>query len=220
MPNSTQTTTTFYLVRHGETQWNKEGRLQGQKNSDLTSQGVAMVETLARTMQSLPVAAIYSSDLGRALQTAQILAKAHHLTVIESKEIRERTFGEYDGWLRQDFKEKTKELWKKFEKLPDHKKRNFSFATGYESDNQIVKRLENFLFTIAPRHKNQTVVVVTHGAILRTFLSHLGILPAEMLIPGAFENAGFVKVKYDGVQYTVLEVSGIKKKIGYFPKNR
>ncbi len=89
----------LYLVRHGQTEWNIEGRMQGQKDSSLTAVGISQAEAMGLRLKSVNFAAAFSSDLLRAYRTAQIIAKERRLAVIARRELRERSFGKLDGKL-------------------------------------------------------------------------------------------------------------------------
>lgn len=89
--------TTLILVRHGETQWNAEGRVQGHTDSPLTARGRAEAQRLAERLAGMQVAAIYSSDVGRARETAEFIAAPHGLTVRVREALRERCYGALEG---------------------------------------------------------------------------------------------------------------------------
>src|SRR4051812_19585817 len=85
------------LARHGETVFNIEGRWQGQADSPLTERGRAQARELGRALASEPIAAVYSSDLGRAADTARAVAEPHGLKVITDERLREIHVGEWTG---------------------------------------------------------------------------------------------------------------------------
>src|SRR5918911_3955609 len=87
------------LARHGETVFNVEGRWQGQSDSPLTERGLAQARELARALADEPIAAVYSSDLGRAFTTAAQVARPHGLTGIPEERLRERGLGRLTGRL-------------------------------------------------------------------------------------------------------------------------
>ena len=80
---------TFYIVRHGQTNWNILGKTQGHGNSDLTEQGIVQARELAEDITKYPIDYIYSSDLGRAIQTAEILGEKLNLEVQKTEGLRE-----------------------------------------------------------------------------------------------------------------------------------
>ena len=93
----TGTPVRILLVRHGETVFNVERRWQGQSDSPLTERGVAQARQLAAALQDEPLRAVYSSDLGRAMATASIVAETHRLDVVTDPRLREIHVGEWTG---------------------------------------------------------------------------------------------------------------------------
>jgi probable phosphoglycerate mutase len=89
--------TQLILIRHGETVWNREHRMQGQRDSSLTATGVRQAHLLGRRFRHEKFGALYSSDLGRAYQTAHSVAEATGHTIIVDKRLRERHFGVFEG---------------------------------------------------------------------------------------------------------------------------
>lgn len=98
--------TSVTIVRHGETEWNKIGRYQGFLDSPLSDKGVDQAHCLAKALKKFEFDALYSSDLGRALQTANIIARELNLNVIEEKRLRERNLGRLQGLTDEEFREK------------------------------------------------------------------------------------------------------------------
>src|SRR5919205_2754286 len=98
------------LARHGETVSNVEGRGQGQTDSPLTERGLAQARELARALAVEPIAAVYSSDLGRAFTTAAEVARPHGLTVIAEERLRELDVGRWTGRLGAEIRETDPEL--------------------------------------------------------------------------------------------------------------
>lgn len=92
-----QNSTTFYIVRHGETDWNVRGILQGQTDTELNEAGLKQSEELAEYLRELKFDAVFSSDLSRARKTSEAVALQKKLVVTTSKALRERSFGKYEG---------------------------------------------------------------------------------------------------------------------------
>ncbi len=202
---------TLYLVRHGETEWNTQRRIQGQLDSELTPEGVTATKELAQRLKDLHFDAIFSSDLGRAAKTAKILKLDRELQIVTYEALRERTFGPYDGRYGKDHDEELRDLLKQYEALSAEEQFKFKFADTYESDEELMSRFITKLREIAVGYEGKTILVVTHGGNLRTFLTHVGYAPHGSLPPGTFKNAGYVKLRSDGVDFFVDEVEGVKK---------
>ena len=200
---------TFYIVRHGQTEWNAIHRIQGQLDSPLTNQGKDEARQTAKKLNNVYFDAVYSSDLLRSKHTADIIALEKKLEIVTSKALRERTFGIYDGSMGKEYTEQTKHLLEKYKKLSVEERWKFKFAKGYESDEELVTRFITFLREIAIAYPAKTVLIVTHGGNLRTFLTKLGYAEYGELTPGTFKNAGYIVVESDGVDFFLKEVEGI-----------
>ncbi|HEU0008505.1 MAG TPA: histidine phosphatase family protein [Verrucomicrobiae bacterium] len=163
--------TRVILLRHGETTWNIEGRYQGQLDSPLTSVGVAQAQSLARRLAGAKFTALYSSDLGRALETAKCIAEISGHEVRADARLRERHLGIFQNLLKADFKQKFPEEYRLFKSGgPD-----YVIPQG-ESGRQAAERSNACLDELARRHAGETIVVVAHGGTISALLRHtLGI---------------------------------------------
>jgi broad specificity phosphatase PhoE len=200
---------TFYLVRHGETEWNAIHRIQGHLDSKLTENGKNQVKVAREKFKGIRFDAVYSSDLIRTKQTADILVLEKNLKILTTKALRERTFGEGDGMMRIEYEEKTKHLLEKYNKLSEEKKFKFKFVKGYESDEELMFRFITFLREAAIAYRGKTVLIVTHSGNLRMFLVKLGFAGRGKLNHGTFKNAGYIVVESDGSDFFLKEVEGI-----------
>lgn len=205
---------TLYLVRHGETQWNVIHKIQGQLDSELTENGIIESKKQAEKLKDINFDAIFSSDLSRAAKTAEILKLDRQLAVATHQALRERTFGKYDGFFGEDYTNEVKDLLVEYEKLAEKERWRFKFEDGYESDEELVSRFITILREISIGYANKTVLVVTHGGNLRTLLTHLGFAAHGELTPGTFKNAGYLKIRCDGVDFFIDEVEGVDKTQG------
>ncbi len=207
-----QNLTTFYIVRHGETEWNVSGIIQGQLDSQLTVRGLQQAQETAQELREIPFDAIFSSDLLRAKRTAEIIKLNRQLAIVTKKALRERTFGDYDGKSAEEYKKETKHLFEKYQQLSEQEQWKFKFTEGYESDEKLLSRFITFIREIAIAFPNKTILVVTHGGTIRTFLMHIGFANYGELVAGTFNNAGYINMQSDGVDFFVKEVKGLKKK--------
>ena len=151
------------LVRHGETAWNRERRMQGQTNTPLSDIGRAQAKAVGQRLARERFAALYSSDLERAWDTAAAIAEVTGHKIIEDKRLRERTFGVFEGLSYEDMITRYPEEHKRFAaREPD-------FAVpGGESPRAFFERSLACLEEIAAAHPGETVVAVTHGMVLDT----------------------------------------------------
>ena len=153
--------TELLLIRHGETVWNQQGRMQGQHDSPLTPTGLQQARQLARRLKDVSFGALYSSDLGRAHQTARCIADATSHEVISDAGLRERHFGIFEGLTNTEIKLRHPEDHELFAKRDPH-----YAMVGGESADQFRDRVVSTLETIAQRHQDETIVVVSHGLVL------------------------------------------------------
>ncbi|MEE8350296.1 MAG: histidine phosphatase family protein [Acidobacteriota bacterium] len=156
--------TALFVVRHAETEWNRGKRFQGHLDSSLTPRGIQQAKTLAAELTSKHIELIYSSDLGRALHTAQIIAPILSLEIRTEARLRERHLGVMQGLTRQEFRKKYPEEAEQFDSGdPDY------VLPGGESARQRYTRCIACAEELASRSLGQHVLLVVHGGVLRSF---------------------------------------------------
>ena len=157
--------TRFYLIRHGETDWNKGGRYQGRTNIQLNDAGVEQARLLGKRFKYLPLDVVYVSPLDRAVATAEPVAASHGLTPIKDEHFIEINFGEWEGHTIEELSEKFGSAYTDFFKDP------FDHPVPGEGSFQIAmnRAIEGFNI-LAERHKGQNVAIVSHGGLLRVML--------------------------------------------------
>ena len=202
---------TIYIVRHGETEFNVKEIMQGQVNSPLTQNGQRQAKEREVDLSGIHFDAIFSSDLGRTVQTAEILNINRKLEINTSKLLREKHFGIYEGRPIQVFLDENKELLKKFEQLSEEEKKTFKYEPTQETDEEITVRMLTILREIGVTYIGKTVLAVSHGSIMRALLRHLGYAKYGELPPGSIENTGCVILQTDGVEFFVKETKGVNK---------
>jgi len=146
----------LYLVRHPETACNRHDITQGHADSPLTKKGQNVAKKLGQLLKNKNISKIYSSDLGRCLQTSRIINQQLHVKIIAKKELREINYGHYNGCA-------TNIIRKKFVLSNP----NLVFPRG-ESFNQMKKRVLKFIKNLK---EDQPVLIVTHEGCLRAILS-------------------------------------------------
>ncbi|MBU2511045.1 histidine phosphatase family protein [bacterium] len=180
--------TKILVIRHGETQWNIEGRWQGHLDSPLTENGNRQAQAVANSLVELKFETLYSSDLGRALETAVYISKATGKTIIEDKRIRERGLGIFEGLTTTEMKKKYPQ---EFEAFMNFEKTDPDFAVeGAESIRQRFDRNVSFFNDIAGQHPGKTVVVVCHGGVVDSLFRYVIGIP--LIIPRNYKiwNSG------------------------------
>ncbi len=172
--------TKLILIRHGETLWNIEHRIQGQFDSPLTELGLTQAKALAKRLQNRPFAALYSSDLGRAYQTAHPISQATQLPIWVDQRLRERHFGHFQGLTRLEAEQQFPKEYHYFKTLnPDH-----PLPNG-ESLKQFRQRCMNCFNDLVHKHRGKQILIITHGGVLINLLKHTLHLPYET--PRIFE---------------------------------
>jgi broad specificity phosphatase PhoE len=155
------------LARHGETVFNVERRYQGQSDSPLTERGVQQARDLAGSLEHEPVAAVYSSDLRRAFETAREVALPHVLDVIQDPRLREVDVGDWSGLSSAEVEATD------FERLQAWRSRPATVRPPRgEALADVQSRALAFFAERMPDHAGQTVVLVAHGAIGQAILVH------------------------------------------------
>ncbi len=168
--------THFVVVRHGETRWNLEQRIQGQGDSPLTDSGLAQAEAIARRLAGEPAFdVLVSSDLGRALQTARPIARVIGREIRLDPRLRERHFGRGEGLTYDEVGERFPGAFRSDGAIdPDYA------IPGGESRRQFHERVARAFEALAAAHPGARLVVVTHGGVLATLYRHIhGIALAE-----------------------------------------
>lgn len=155
--------TRILLIRHGETAWNADGRIQGHLDEPLSATGQHQADCLARSLEATdPLAAIYSSDLKRAMQTAAPLAQRMRLTVQPEPALRERHFGRFQGLRFADIEAQWPDAARRWrQRDPD-----WVPPEGGESLVQLRQRIVATVYALAGRHVGQHIGVFTHGGVL------------------------------------------------------
>ena len=158
---------TLFLFRHGETDWNREGRLQGHTDTPLNAAGLAQAEALAERLRVYRPDAVVSSDLTRALTTARIIAGALGVPLMTDDGLRETSVGEAEGMIWEDakarFGEELTERW--------YSEGNTAFPGGETGIATLTRGLAA-LRRFALSHPYRRIGVSTHGAMVRQLVKH------------------------------------------------
>lgn len=156
------------LVRHGETTWNRAGRVQGFQDSPLSELGIAQAEAVAEALAMEDIAAIWSSDLGRTRDTAAALARRTGIAVRTDARLRERCYGELEGWTYGEIKDKFPEQFARLDSRDPH-----FVPNGGESAATFRDRVVGVMEAIAAQHAGERVAVITHGGVVGIMYRHV-----------------------------------------------
>ena len=155
--------TQLCLVRHGQTDWNLEGRYQGQSDVPLNENGLAQARSLIERLNGRTFAAVYSSDLKRARQTAKPIANKLGLPVQIEPRLREINQGEWEGVLVEDIKARYAEIWSQRTVDPASVR-----PPGGETVSEVAERVYAALDGIARLFPTERVLIVSHGLSIAT----------------------------------------------------
>ena len=156
--------TELIVIRHGETEWNRIGKQQGQLDTDLSEVGRAQAKALAAALDGETFDALYSSDLGRAMQTAGIIAPRAGLEIVADVRLRERHLGTMQGMTIAEFRQEHPQEYTRFRSDdPDY------ILPGGESIRQRYDRSIACAEALAARHAGGRLLLVAHGGILDSF---------------------------------------------------
>lgn len=162
--------TTILLIRHGQTDWNLAGRMQGHEDIPLNETGRQQAQALAKRLASWPIAAIYSSDLQRSLQTAVSIGNRIGIQPIIDPAWRERDLGVLSGLTRTEARNK-------FPKALNHRNHTKIHPPNGEDHQTLQNRGRTAFYKVAAKHPDQMVAVVSHGGLLHVLVAHLIGLP-------------------------------------------
>ena len=152
--------TTILLARHGETDWNRDNRFQGHADPPLNETGRAQAAELAAALAEEPLAAVYSSPLQRAFETAEIVASPHGLQPVPVEALSEVDVGSWEGLTRAEIEER----------FPDQFARWLAYEQGWddgETYDEMGARVLAALLELAAAHEGDEILVVSHGGPVR-----------------------------------------------------
>jgi probable phosphoglycerate mutase len=190
--------THFVVVRHGETAWNAQSRIQGHLDSPLNEEGLAQAILVADRLARESFAALYCSDLGRALQTVQPIADRLSLPVQREPRLRERNLGVFQGLTGIECERAYPEDYARFKaRAPDHQ------VPDGESVRQVYERVERLFSELAERHIGQRVAVVTHGGVLDAIFRLVNRVPLDRERDFPIYNASINAFRYEAQQWSM-----------------
>jgi probable phosphoglycerate mutase len=181
----------LFLVRHGESEWNKLKKVQGQKDIPLTEKGIEQAKLIGKRLINEGIEKIYTSDLKRAYDTASIIGKMLNIEVIPSKELREINFGIWEGLTSDIIKSKFSKKHELWLKNPEMLK-----VEGAESILDLQLRAMNEINKIISDENIDNVLIVSHSATLKAII--LGLLNMDI---GYFKNMTLNNVSLSIIEF-------------------
>lgn len=185
--------TVIYLVRHGQTEWNVEHRLQGHQDSPLTELGIKQAEWLGESIQNEQIDMIYSSSSLRARRTAEIIRGIRDIDIIDSHELKEIHLGIWEGKAMAEVKELDPEQFDHFWNDPDKFK-----VQGSETFQEVSDRAINKLRQIISENQGKSVLIVTHTVVVKLIMAYFEERPMkEIWSPPYIHPACLCKVEIE-----------------------
>jgi len=185
--------TIFWLIRHGQTDWNLENRFQGSTDTHLNAEGMRQAETAAERLDGAAPTVIYSSPLLRAHTTAQIIASALNLPIITDVRLQEIALGDWEGQLGED-------LHRLYPEQFEARRRD---TTGFRSPNgeslqEVAARAGALLDEICASRPEDEVVIVSHGVTLGVIHCLLEGIPIDQAYQNIPDNASPLSLVRNG----------------------
>ncbi len=185
----------FFLVRHGETIWNKQRKYQGQSDIPLTDEGKIQAELLSKRLKHEKLDVAYASDLGRTMETAKIIAEQHDIEVIPTELMRELSFGIWEGLTYEDILQKWPQEYRSWIDNPYYEK-----PPEGETLSQLCERVSRFLMKAAKAYPDGRILVVSHAGPIRAVLSVLLNLKQSFFWKFKISNTSLTVIEYDGLK--------------------
>lgn len=169
----------WYLARHGETDWNRERRIQGQSDTSLNRRGRKQAASLGTRLADIEFSGVYSSDLARTMETARLVAGERRPAIVPLRELREINYGEWEGLTFSEVESADPEGFA--ERMM---RQNVDFAPpGGEDPHQLRARVRHFYDGVRGRHgSGENVLVIGHGGSLLALVTCLLGMPAQYML--------------------------------------
>jgi probable phosphoglycerate mutase len=191
-------TARFIVVRHGETQWNVESRIQGHTDSPLTATGMAQADAIAARLCDESFDALVSSDLGRAMQTALIIARRCNRKVTADPRLRERSFGEGEGMTYGEVDYHWPDAFSRVRETdPDF------VIPGGESRRQFHERIRDAFVALAREHDGKRIAVVCHGGVLAALFRLIHDIPVAKPHAIPIANASYNAIAFEADAWSI-----------------
>jgi len=160
--------TRIYLTRHGETEWNRQRRFQGSKNSELTEKGILAAELLASRVEEIDLDCIVSSPLKRAYQTAEIVRGNKKIDILKHEGFQEINLGNFEGMRWDEIEDMHGDILHRITEDPF----NNRYPNG-ENLMEFYNRVEKALGEVIDRCRNKSVLIVAHGGTIKCIESYI-----------------------------------------------
>lgn len=191
-------------MRHGQSTWNHEHRIQGQLDPPLSDEGRLQATRLGRRLAGRRLAGFYSSDLKRAFETAELIGRVAGIEPTAVPELREIYLGEWEGLRTLDIADRYPEAWAGWQREP-----NWDLVPGGERAAMFEARVAAALELIFKRHEQGDVLVVTHGGVIQIALHRIVGRPSHGLFPFKIQNASISVIEKSSGRVVVSGVNDV-----------
>ncbi|TCS93857.1 histidine phosphatase family protein [Hazenella coriacea] len=192
----------LYLTRHGETEWNIEKKMQGRKNSPLTSLGIQQAQLLGNRLKETPIDLIYSSPSERAVQTAEIIRGERDIPVINDSNLLEMDLGAWEGQTFDKVKEKDPQEYHHFWYEPHL----YSPVNNGETFTKVLERALTSVNQWIQQHKGQQILVVSHSVFLKRLMNYFENQPLDKLWADPYmHSASLSMIELDEKQAKIVQ---------------
>lgn len=189
------------LIRHGETIWNKDAKLQGQTDIPLSETGIQQAMALSKRLAKRNIEAFYASSLIRAVKTANLIAQPHLRQVQTLPELQELNFGDWEGLTFKEIQQNYGDLSKTWWSNPMETR-----IPGGETLNELAARANRAVRELVLKHQDQTVAVVAHGGTIRTIVGTVLGLDLNQYWKLRQDNASLSIVYFHDGDKSILEL--------------
>jgi probable phosphoglycerate mutase len=191
-------TTRFIVVRHGETEWNVQQRVQGNGDSPLTERGLSQAEAIAGRLAREPFEALVASDLGRAMQTAERIAERTGHRVIPDARLRERHFGDGEGMTYDEIDRRFPGAFSRTRQMDaDYR------PPGGETRREFHERIVQAFEALADAHDGERIVVVAHGGVLAALYRLIHGIPIVEPHTIPISNAAYNAISFEADRWAL-----------------
>lgn len=194
--------TKLYFTRHGQTQWNLEGKMQGHQDSALTELGIKQAIWLGEKLETEHIDIIISSSSGRAYHTAEIICGNRDIEIIKRDDLKEIHLGEWEGLHHTEVEEKYSEQHHNFWKAP-----HLYEPHGGETYQEFMDRVTEAVKEIVHTYEGKNILLVGHAVVMKSILAYIGDKQIKDIWSGAFMHSTCLSIaefKEEGIEL-VLE---------------
>jgi len=192
--------TEIILIRHGETEFNRAGIFRGRCDVALNDRGREQARRLAAALASVPIDAVYSGPLSRALETARPVAGAHDLEPVVDHAFDNIDLGRWQGVRKADVERDEPELWRLWIETPDALR-----IPGGESLASVARRAHDRTTALVREHEGRRIAIVSHRSVLKLLAGRLLGMQEGYFWKFYLDNAGYSIVRWDGTGFVLTK---------------